>query len=418
MAISEFKQREYVRKLLLSRMRVLCDNGFYGLLLMNMNFGLNDSIETAATDGEKIIFAPQFLEQLSESELDFVLMHEVLHTALRHVARKEDRDIFLFNIACDIVVNSNIMLSNGRDVKSITLKNFGEAMHVAPNGKEGYNYTAEEVYAMLLKKEGSKKSKKGLGVGGKQEKDKENWDDHSLWKDLNDEEDVLADFWTKKILDAEQAMEIRNSSGSHGNVPMLVLRLIKELKTPQTDWRTVLADFVQEELVDYSFSPPDRRFDETSFYLPDFNETAYRVDDVLFMIDTSASMSDETVTMVYSEVRGALEQFDGKLTGSLGFFDAKVVEPIPFTDEEEFKVIRPYGGGGTSFQIIFDYVKDKMIGNLPSSIVILTDGGAPFPNEKSSMGIPVLWIVTNEKITPPWGKVAYVKNVKKNKKSK
>ena len=30
-------------------------------------------------------------------------------------------------------------------------------------------------------------------------------------------------------------------------------------------------DFIQEEVVDYSFTPPDRRFDDSPFFLPDFN---------------------------------------------------------------------------------------------------------------------------------------------------
>ena len=36
------------------------------------------------------------------------------------------------------------------DKRSITLKEYGESMHVTPDGKEGYMYSAEEVYEMLL----------------------------------------------------------------------------------------------------------------------------------------------------------------------------------------------------------------------------------------------------------------------------
>ena len=43
------------------------------------------------------------------------------------------------------------------------------------------------------------------------------------------------------------------------------------------------------------------------------------------------------------------------------------------------------------------------------SIVILTDGYAPFPREQEAMGILVLWIITNEEVTPPFGKIARVK---------
>ncbi len=96
------------------------------------------------------------------------------------------------------------------------------------------------------------------------------------------------------------------------------------------------------------------------------------------------------ITATYSEVKGAVDQFDGKLKGWLGFFDAAIIEPKPFKDESEFKIIKPAGGGGTDFQIIFEYVQKHMGDTFPATIIILTDGYATFPQEKLSGGIPVL----------------------------
>lgn len=83
-------------------------------------------------------------------------------------------------------------------------------------------------------------------------------------------------------------------------MPLFAERLFKELKNPQTDWRMVLNDFVQQEIVDYSFTPPDRRFDESPFFLPDFNDKDDLVEDILFMIvskiiDEFALMSGELI---------------------------------------------------------------------------------------------------------------------------
>jgi len=114
------------------------------------------------------------------------------------------------------------------------------------------------------------------------------------------------------------------------------------------------------------------------------------------------------ITAAYSEIKGAIDQFDGKLKGWLGFFDAAIIEPKPFENEEEFRVIRPAGGGGTDFQIIFEYVHRHMQDKPPASIVILTDGYAPFPQEKLAGGIPVLWLLNNDRVDPPWGKVARI----------
>lgn len=408
MDLSSEKRREYVKRILLSRMRILCNNGFYGLLLMHMDFAIDTGCETACTDGRKIYFGPSFLNNLDDDELDFIMMHEVMHCALQHCIRGKDYDQEAFNIACDIVVNSNILESNKGNIKSITLKKYGESMHVAPDGEEGRLYTAEEVYAMLPVK-GKKKGASGMmGSGGNGGGNGSgNWDDHSKWGTA-DEDGSLKDEWSKNLLDASEAIEIRDPSNKRGLIPLCADRIIKELRKPQTDWRTILNDFVQEEITDYSFTPPDRRFDESPFFLPDYNEKDETVKDILFMIDTSGSMSDEAITAVYSEIKGAIDQFNGYLQGWLGFFDAEVVEPKPFSSEEEFRIIRPKGGGGTRFDIIFKYV-EKHLDTLPASIIIMTDGYCNFPKEEEAMEIPVLWLLVTDDVNPPWGKVARIK---------
>lgn len=416
MALSESKIKGCIKRLLLSRMRILYNHGFYGLLLMHMIYAVSEEIETACTDGVRITFGIDFLDSLSDSELDFVMMHEILHVVLQHCFRGDVEDPEAYNIAADIVVNSNIMLENGLKASSITLSKYGIAMHVAPDGKEGHEYTAEQVYAMLpknLNKKGNNKSP-GSAVGrAKKEISKEQhqpvqvWDDHSQWGKY-EEDDTLRDVWLKRFEDAAEAIEIRDPSNARGLLPAFAERILKELKKSQTDWRTILNDFVQEEVVDYSFSPPDRRFDDSLFFLPDFNGKEDMVEDILFMIDTSGSMSDDMIAAAYSEVKGAIDQFNGKLKGWLGFFDAAIIKPQPFSDENEFKIIKPAGGGGTDFQIIFEYVFHHMSDKLPASIIILSDGDAPFPLEKLAGGIPVLWLLNNEEVNPPWGKVARI----------
>ena len=414
MALSEEQIRGYISRLLLSRMRILCNHGFYGLLLMHMTYSIDEALDTAATDGVRIMFGADFLDSLSDSELDFVMMHEILHVALRHCLRGADRDGERFNIACDIVVNSNILLEHQMDRQSITLKKYGESMHLAPDGKEGYEYTAEQVYEMLPKQKERKgicgsialgRAKKELARG--KSSPQQIWDDHSPWGVIEDD-DTIRDVWVKRFKDACEAISVRDPSNTRGLLPMFAERLWEKMRKPQTDWRTILNDFIQEEVTDYSFLPPDRRFDGSPFFLPDFNDKEDRVEDILFMIDTSGSMSDEMIAAAYSEIKGAIDQFDGRLKGWLGFFDAAVVEPKPFEDEAEFRVIRPAGGGGTDFQIIFEYVIQHMGVQPPASIIILTDGFAPFPKEELAGGIPVLWLLNNEAVNPPWGKVARI----------
>lgn len=151
MALSEGKIQKYIKRLLLSRTRILCNHGFYGLLLMHMIYAVGEDVETACTDGERIIFGTDFLDGLNDAELDFVMMHEILHVVLQHCFRGDAEDPDAYNIAADIVVNSNILLENGMNASSISIKKAGPSVHVAPDGKEGYEYTAEQIYAMLRK---------------------------------------------------------------------------------------------------------------------------------------------------------------------------------------------------------------------------------------------------------------------------
>ncbi len=518
--MDKFDKRTYeiIKRLQNARLNLLSKQPFYALLLLHMKFALDITCETAYTDGNRIAFNPDFMDAISDKELEFVLMHEALHAALGHPFRRQsDYDTECYDKACDIVVNSNILYSFNMDIKSITLKNFGVAMHKTPSGKHGYKLTVEEVYAELLKasgktqknknlngissnggnsndsadgdaassdgddekqgeegnasnnagrkgkgkvqndgssnpsngnqksKAGQKGSEKATSSGGGDEEitdddlngliadllkgravhgkvdpntsvaedkieDSEKQgevDDHSFWN--GDEEDNTGrDTWLNRMIEATDIIAQSEGGKGRGTVPLAAERMVEEIKNPTLDWRTILNDFVQEEICDYSFSPPDKRMEDSPFFLPDFNEKDESVKDILFMIDTSGSMSNKQISECYSEIYGAIQQFGGKLQGKLGFFDAVVVDPIPFEDEEEFKIIRPKGGGGTSFDIIFDYVEKEMEDEPPVSIVILTDGYAPFPKEACANGIPVLWIINNKEVTPPWGKIARI----------
>ena len=397
MSLTNIDTKQCTQKLLLSRFRILNRHGFYGLLLMHMRFGLDEKCKTAYTDGYRINFNPSFLDSLSKSELDFVMMHEIMHVVFKHCFRGRKTDPLLFNIACDIVVNSNILYSNGMDLKSITLQEYGESMHLAPDGKEGYLYTAEEVYKMLIT-DAIKKGKSST-IG-----DDDSFDDHSHWEEPDDQFDV--EQWESRVISA--ANNVGNKPGSYGNLPLGVERVVEEIKKSTIDWKTLLNDFISLEVGDYSFTPPDRRLDGP-FFMPDFNELVEIEDDpkeVLFMVDTSGSISNKQVSDAYSEISGALEQFSS-LKGYLGFFDSVVYEPTPFESVEDVLNIKPKGGGGTSFFKIFEYVRELEI--KPKAIVILTDGYAVFPKENVRENIPVIWVINNDKITPPWGVIARIK---------
>lgn len=395
MALTDTQLRKYTEKILMARMNVMMKNPFFGSLLMHVTLNIDEKCETAYTDMKSICFGTKFLDEISDREVEFVLMHEILHVALQHCKRGHELNQKLFNIACDIVVNSIILEANNMSLSSITLAKYGESMHKLPDGSEGHIYTAEQVYYELLKVPHRYISAAGFN------------DSHDMWVESN-KDPVQSDIWVQHVLEAVKTAERLQSSHSGSTVPRFASRILNAKRSRCIDWRKVLHTFLTEELSDYSFSPPDRRFSDADYFIPDFNgyESKECAKNVLFMIDTSGSVSDDELSAAFSEIEYALELFEGRLSGWVSFFDCDVTTPVPFASREDLDSIVPKGGGGTSFRVIFDYVNKKMNDNLPESIVIITDGCAAFPVESITNGIPVLWVITQKSINPPWGVVA------------
>ena len=386
MELLDNKKKEYIQRLLLARIRILNKHSFYGLLLMNTKFGLDLNCDTAYTDGTRICFSPKFMDKLSDSELDFILMHEILHIVLRHCKRNGNLNNLIFNIACDIVVNSNILKSNDMDIKSITLKCAGEAMHIAPDGKEGYLYTAEEVYEML--------------IDGIKELKFNSFDNHDHWSSSKNNQEV----WDERIVSAISA--IKESNGI-GKVPLGILREYNKLINPVLNWREILKDFLSKDIYDYSFNKTDKRY--TDVFLPDFSEECDVLKlNVLFVVDTSGSITNKDLGKALAEIKSAINESD-HLEGYILCLDAKTYDLIPLS-EFDINTFQAHGGGGTDFTEFFNNLNNirNQINSNIDLIIFMTDGRDTFPDEELRQGIPVLWIINNDKITPPWGMIARI----------
>lgn len=373
------------------------DNPFFGRLSLGLQLACA-SCGTACTDGERLIFDPDFAARLeTEQEMQFVILHEVLHCVLEHCTRVGNRDSELYNIACDIVVNSTILGMWGLD--TFQVGGF-EPMHVTPNGVEGCEYNAEEVYQMLLnevdKNDGDTLSASLSGNNSAQVIDR-----HDVWKAIGNESS-LRDTWNERIRKA-----VSDCRGIL-KIPPSIRKIADELQNrSKMDWKQMLHDFLQYDEYDYSFTPPDRRFSSGEYYLPAYNIDGDRgsVRDIWICMDTSASVSDKELQDAMNEVQDAMRQ--AGLTGSISFFDGSITEPVEFTNQKELAEITPVGGGGTSYHPIFRHLPEWFYPDLPKAILIFTDGYVnSWPKEEQTMDVPVIWLISkggNTKI--PWGKV-------------
>ena len=381
-----------IQKLTAARKELLSEYPFYGSMLMYLRFGLAPC-GTACTDMKRIIFDPNFAERLDLKELQFIMQHEVLHCILDHCSRGKGLQKEYYNIACDIVVNSNILFSMGADELYIDGK---EVMHYAPDGKEGYLYRAEDIYYMLLNGDTDMMPEKGNfllpGEAG--------LDTHDVWEEI---EDIISSRNEWK----EHLKTVGNMTGAGGMAPPGIRQVIEDLNyCPKLDWRDLLRDFVHlhSKDFDYTYTPPDKRYFHMDLVYPAFHEMMIEsIEQIYFFVDTSGSIDAEMLSEVFAELKQAVRQVEG-LRGKLSFFDTSVTEPVEFDSVESLKKCKPVGGGGTSFHAIFEFLDQMREKEIPKAIVILTDGYARFPDEKAARGIPVLWIIGHSDEKPPWGK--------------
>ena len=78
-------------KLIKARTLLILDHPFFGCLSMKLKLVERDSLQTAATDGKSIFFNNKFIESIAKLEVVGLLAHEIMHVALGHHWRQEDR---------------------------------------------------------------------------------------------------------------------------------------------------------------------------------------------------------------------------------------------------------------------------------------------------------------------------------------
>lgn len=432
--MTEQRKQRLRAKIQESRARLMDSQPFMALLLMYLRYVAVPDMKKISTNGRCIFFSPDYLDKLYWHELDFILCHQLMHIVCEDIWRPYDLTGDNYHFACDIVVNS---LLEGQGFADKRLPHLGDIFREVPAERlRGKDHSVDEIFSALpfsLYLFDERLRSKFLPDNDSKWDDKEDTGKTGIIiLDAPDEAGILQEgeeiskekegkpttgengdpfsqqVWLGRIAATKDAIEKGSLMLSAGSIPEFIERMLGKAEKPTVDWRKVLNEFVQERVCDYSFSPPDRRYSDTGFFLPNFNATEFVSKEILFMVDTSGSVSDDDLAAVYVELQSAIAQFDGKLEGKLGFFDADVKEPMPFSNVTDLRHIKPKGGGGTDFCPIFTYVRDNYRNEFPACIVIFTDGFAPYPEESDTLGIPVLWLINNEDMTPPFGKVARI----------
>lgn len=294
---------------------------------------------------------------LSLEELKFVLAHEYLHAGLQHHERRQGRDPYLWNVACDFVINGWLL-----EMHVGKMPERGELYDETLRGK-----SAEEIYDRFLsdmRRFSKLTTFRGYGkgdiIGGR-----------SGWGTAS-----LDDFYKSAL---SQGLEYHNQNG-RGTIPAGLMEEIRALAMPPIPWDVELGHWF-----DTHFSPvaakrtyarPSRRQGSTPDIprprcVPDGGLEFSRTFGVV--VDTSGSMPAEMIGYAL----GAIASYAAAKEvpyARVVFCDADAYDAGWITPEEAAGRVKVYGRGGTVLQPGVDLLLKAKDFPKDAPILIITDG--------------------------------------------
>ena len=400
------EQLELIEKRLVkARTQLMLDKPFLGNLVLRLPLKAAGSwCKTSATDAKSFYYNPEFIERLDTHQIKFVLIHEALHCALTHFARRGNRKKHTWDLACDFAINP-LLIKEG----------FHPPLDV-PIFRQYEGMIAEEIYPMIddnldqepmdqhlyddQNNEDSKDSDGGMREDNLAQQDKNqsgesknNQSTSSLAQrpqSLNpDEIEKLATQWQKNLASSAQlAQEAGKLDGEFA-------KLIDFFLQPRVSWQSLLSTFMSRlARDDFSYSRPSRR--PGNAILPTLR--SHQID-IAVAIDTSGSISQQEIDEFVSEINAIKSTIRSSIT--LIACDDKIFPSSPWRYEswEEINFPASLGGGkGTNFRPVFELLNS--LDNPCDVLIYFTDAKGLFPEKIPNY--PVLWLVKGKE-SVPWG---------------
>ncbi|MBR7039041.1 MAG: hypothetical protein IKI21_07310, partial [Oscillospiraceae bacterium] len=314
-------------------------------------------VEIAAVDvGEGKIYANE-AAGLSEEEWRFVLAHEYLHAGLQHHARRQGRDPYLWNVACDFVINGWLHdLGIGKMPTKGLL--YDEDLR---------NRSAEEIYDTLL--ENVRKNRKLPTFRGQGDILDAGW--HKTGEPTS-----LDDFCRSAL---RAGLEYHTSRG-RSTIPAGLIEEIRALAMPPIPWDVQLAKWFECRFHPVekhrTYARPSRRQSSTPDIprpswvrpeLPDHSRT-YGV-----IIDTSGSMPASSIGMALGAVASYSVARDVPFVRVI-FCDAAPTDIGFVTPEDIAGRVQVTGRSGTVLQPAVDLLEHAKDFPKNAPLLIITDG--------------------------------------------
>ncbi len=359
-----------VEKLTTARVGLLLKAPFFGNMATRMRLvDASDWCPTAATNGRDFMYSKDFINKLSVKKLEFLLAHEICHCIFDHFGRVGSRDRMLANIAQDYAVNQ-ILVDERIGEKITEVKICYDPKYRGMAWEEIYDLLYEQAekipMSQLLSQLGDLldehiKEQEGAGDEGQDTKDGKN------------KVPVLSKEEAEQIRqEIKEAMIQSSAAAGAGKTPAGIQRLIKNMTEPKVDWRQLVQQEIQSIVRnDYSFARFNRKSQHSGAILPGMKEAT--TIDVAIAMDMSGSIGYEDASIFLSEIKGIMDQYED-FSINLWCFDTEIYnhKAITHDNAEDLVEYEPQGGGGTDFEVNFQFMEENDI--RPKKFIMFTDG--------------------------------------------
>jgi predicted metal-dependent peptidase len=339
-------------KLISARVGLLLKASFFGNLATRLKLiNADEWCATAATDGRNFYYNTRFIEMLRPKEIEFLFGHEVLHCVYDHFGRRGDRDPQLWNIANDFCVNGDLVKHNvGEKITSVPC--LYDRKYDGMSSEEVYDALYENATKIDIGKLLDQMIDEHLDGEGDGDGDQDG--EGSGRPPLTAEEkQAIKDEIKEAMLAAAATVD------GAGNLPAGVKRLIQQLTEPQLNWREILRMNLESTIkADYTWMRASRKGWHMDAVMP--GQKPDEMIDVAVMLDASGSISQDMLRDFLSEIQGIMDSFPSYKIHVVTF-DTDCYNPAQY-DSDNLDSMIDYevsGGGGTDFDCIFTYLKNK-----------------------------------------------------------
>ena len=347
---------------------------------------VDEDTPTAKTNGLDVTYGRAFVDSLNDKQLAFLILHETMHKAYRHLQVWDTlwkKNPMLANASCDYVINLQIRDydPSGHDVEMPT-DDKGEVMGLIDEKYRGMD--AHQVFLLLEKEQQQNEGNGGSGSNGTPSMDEHDWENAS--NGTAEEQEATA---------REIESALRQGAILAGKMGGNVSREMQDLLTPKVNWKDALRDFVKTSTQGKD-QTTWRRLHKRYIGLDIIMPSSYdeKVGSIVVAVDTSGSIGNAELAQFLGEVKSICDEVNPEKIDLL-YWDTEVAGHETYQGAELANVTdvtQAKGGGGTSPECVPHYMKKESLD--PECVIMLTDGYINRQDPSDwQIGKPILWCI-------------------------